>query len=227
MSNFATMGGGKEFKTVDAGTYDALLFGVVFTGVQKQKPFKGEEKKPQPQVKFLFEIPGLLRDDGQTQTMAKTVNAMTSERSNCVKIINAISNRTLNAGELQALVSSSEPLKTLVGAAVVINVDKFTTDDGKEISYIKDFLPLDARIPKPDATRPELFFTPLVPDLKVFSELTRYTKAEIMEAENNKDFPTELHQAYVADQEQESANVPQVPASTAPVSSQGDLGAIQ
>lgn len=222
------MGGGTEFKTVDAGTYDALLFGVVFIGVQKQKPFKGEAKKPQPQVKFLFEIPGLLRDDGQTMTMAKTVNAMTSERSNCVKIINAIANRTLNAKELNDLVSSSEPLKTLVGSAVVVTVDKFTTEDNKEISYIKDFLPLDARIPKPEATRPNLFFTPLVPDMQVFGELTKYTKEQIMTAENNKDFPRELHQAHVADQEQESGNVP---ASTAqqPELAKGDesLGAIQ
>lgn len=216
-----------SFKPVDTGDYDAILHGIVWMELQNQKPYKGQERKPQYQVKFIFEIPGLLRNDGASQTMAKTVNAVTSEKGKFIQVVGKILNKSLTSPELSALLKTEDPLKDLLGKAVVLKVNHFTPDGGEPRAYIEEFVSLDPRIPAPTATRGTLYFDPIKPDLTVFKELTMFTKKQLMEAVNNKDFPTELHQAYVADLEQDSMSAPQVPASTAPVSPQGDLGAIQ
>lgn len=226
MANFNDVTVNNSFKPVEAGDYDALVHGVVWMELQNQKPYQGKERPDQYQVKIIFEIPGLTRNDGASQTMAKTVNAVTSEKGKLIDIVSKITNQSLTSASFSSMLKCDEPLKELLGKPVVLKVAHFTPEGGDPLAYIHEFASLDPRIPAPTATREQLYFDPCKPDMNVYKELTMYTKKQVMEAVNAKSFPSELHKAYLADQEEVAIKDAQAVTQGAS-SASSDLGAIQ
>ena len=48
--------GGKKVEPIDAGTYPAIVAGLIDLGVQPQRPFKGQSKSPQHEIMITYEL---------------------------------------------------------------------------------------------------------------------------------------------------------------------------
>ena len=63
-------GGGKKHPIMDPGTYSARLVQVIDLGLQKQRPFKGQDKDPANEIMLTYEFVDefLLDEDGNEMT---------------------------------------------------------------------------------------------------------------------------------------------------------------
>lgn len=193
--------GGKEFKVLEPGNYDALIHGIVFLG-QVANNFKnkdGSPQAPQPTVKIIVEIPSEIKDnDGSTLTMGTDVTLSVGEKGNFTPIVSAILNKKMTKEDMAKYMFTSG-LKELLGRAVIAGVVNVVKDDNKNRAYLdrKGFHPLDPRLPKPVAKRDTFFFNPYKPDIEVFEKtLTAWTRKQIMSAVNVEAFAPELKQSW-------------------------------
>lgn len=198
--------GSPTLDPIARGNYDALVQAVIWLENQEYTNFSGK-KVIGPKVKIVFEIPDLTDDEGTSRVIAKTVNATTNEKGTLCKIVSATQGVALTSSELKDVINESETgaLHSLLGKAVVLTVDQFNNDAGDTMAYIKEFSTLDKRLPTPKQNREQVFFDPTNPDMAMYEKLTRYTKKQMMSATNASDFPKELHDAYL--KEQEDANI--------------------
>jgi hypothetical protein len=189
--------GGKEFKVLEPGNYDAIVHGIVFLG-QVANNFKnkdGSPQAPQPTIKIIVEIPSEIRDnDGSTLTMGTDVTLSVGEKGNFTPIVSAILNKKMTKEDMAKYMFTAG-LKELLGKAVIAGVVNVVKDDNKTRAYLdrKGFHPLDPRLPKPVAKRDIFFFNPYKPDIEVFEKtLTAWTRKQLMSAVNVAAFAPEL-----------------------------------
>ena len=206
MSNitFEKAGEGKVFKPVEAGKHDAILHAIIELGVHP-KTYSGETTSS-VQVKFVFELPSELNDDGTTRVVGKQVKASLHEKSKFMEISRALLQST-NDDDIVEQISGN--IDILIGKPVVLTVKQFTTDSGKLVSYIDKVSELDSRLPsQPEAVRDGFVFSTKNADAaEVFkNKLTDYTRKTIMEAENSKDYPSSIHETYASLLEDSVAN---------------------
>lgn len=209
--------GSPTLDPVARGTYDALVQAIIWLENQEYTNFSGK-KVIGPKVKIVFEIPDMVDDEGKSRVIAKTVNATTNEKGTLCKIVSATQGVALSSTELKGVIneSSTGALHSLLGKAIVLTVDHFNNDSGDTLAYIKEFSTLDKRLPVPEQNREQVFFDPTNPDMQMYEKLTRYTKKQVMSATNASDFPKELHDAYLKEQEDSVSD-----------SSSGEYAAIQ
>lgn len=194
-----------SFKPVEEGIYDAVIHGIVHLGVQPQldDPKTGKPKPPRGTLKIVFELPDVIRDDGQTGLISKNMPMSGHEKSGYYKLFAAC----LGHNKTNSEVVISTSVETLLGKKLALTIVNWSNpESGKSGAKVPEngINFLDARlsaVAKP-ATRPVFFFTPLNPDLDVFNNiLTYWTQKTVMEALNASSYPEELHKAWVAIQE--------------------------
>jgi len=207
MGSLNLQSGGGARKPIDEGRYDARVIGIVGLGLQAQRAYQGQAKPDVQKVKIIFELTNAKRElkDGTkvTEVCAKSITASTHEKSNFCKYVKAITNITFSTDTFTAFVSDDDNLKGLLGVAVQVDIGHFEAE-GKTLSYVSGTVGLDPRIECAKATRNTFMFFPSCPDLAAWSEMTYYTKKEIMDAKDASTFPKELHAQWVSDQEAES-----------------------
>ncbi len=208
-------GGGLEFKPLAEGSYDFIIHGIIGLGLRPHT-YQGEERPPVSVIKVIFELPEEIRDDKQTQVIGYKLNMSVHEKSNHYAFCRKYLGDRVTKDTMAEFVSAAG-LKQLLGAVGVLTVRHWVKDD-RVIATIdrEGFSKLDARLPKPIATRPAFFFNPFNPDIEVFkNNLTDYARKEVMEALNAENFPAELHQAYAKCLEDKAAAEASKAASTA------------
>lgn len=186
-----------NFEILPEGTYDFIIHGVVGLGLRK-KVFEGKELKPQPVVKFIFEIPDQLREgDGQTELLTIKLPISKNAKSNYYKFCTAILGANVtNVEQNMEKLCYSSGMKDLIGKTGTLTVAAWKNGEGRSVSN-NGFYPLHPKAPKPVATRVPVFFNPFNPDIEVFkNNLTSWTRKEIMEALNADNFNDALKKAY-------------------------------
>ena len=201
-----------SFKPVDPGTYDAVVHGIVSLGVQAQKddPVTKEPKPPKGTLKIIFEMPDVVRDDGQTALISKNMILSNHEKSGYYKLFAACLGQT-NTTKLLVTTTSVEELLGKKLALTIVNWHnpENDTNGAKVPENATNYL--DARLAAvaTPATRPTFFFDPMNPSLEIFRDtLTYWTQKTVMDALNASNYPKELHELWVKIQEEKNATIP-------------------
>lgn len=188
-----------NFKPLEVGEYDACIHGIVNLGLRAQS-YQGQPKPPKIVFKVIFEIPEQVRDDDQTQVIAKKYTVSAHKKSNWFKLIKLIGGEDINEKTILQY-----PLSKILGKGCRIKVDHWEKDEDTKIAVIQEVNKLDSRLPQPEGTRENFLFSPNDPDLEVFENLlTYYTQKEIMEALDAEQFPKELHASWVKIEEEKA-----------------------
>lgn len=204
----STVAGAKEFELVTEGKYDAVVHGIVYLGLVRNdfKKQDGTPQQPSPKIKLIMEIPDSVRGDGLTTVMGTDLTLSVSERGNFISVVSALVDKKLDEEGMAEYVGS-KGLKELLGRNVHVTV-KHWEKDGKTGASLdrKGFYPMDARLPKPKATRDTFFFSPFQPDLELFEKtLTYWTQRAVMSSESASQYPEELKKLWLKiDQEHNS-----------------------
>jgi hypothetical protein len=193
----------KEYKLIEEGDYDAVIFGVINLGLQKVE-YKDEVKSPATFIRLILEIPSIVNEKGEPATIQKKVKLTASvDKGNYAKLLLALGYKVDKSSIGKYL--SIDGLKGLIGKSVVAKIAHFNTSDGKR-NMVQELVKLDPRLPQPVGTKKQFLFNPFSPDLDIFkNDVTSYGQDEIMKALNAANFPKELHEAYAASLEAREA----------------------
>lgn len=213
MSGLKLSQSGSTQKLLPAGTYDAVVQAVIELGTQPRK-FQGEEQKPSPQVKFVFEVPSIVNEETKETAVIgyKNVTASTNAKGNFAKLIKTLVGKN-DPETIRDLTASRESLFKLVGKVVTITVEEYTPE-GSEYSrsYIAEVSRFDTRLPAPTPQRQGIVF--LTNDdskenVEAFvTGLTKHTRNLVMSALDVADYSDQVKKAYAKIQEQETKENP-------------------
>lgn len=186
----------KEYKLLDEGEHDAVIFGVVNVGLHPIE-WEGEQKNPGTFIRLVLEIPSIVSEDGSVATVQKKIRLTNNaEKGNYAKLLTDLGEKVTKNNINSYL--SNDALKKLLGRAVTVRLEHYETKDGAR-NTVKELGKLDPRLPQPVGTRELFFFTPYgaSPDIEVFKkEITPFTQKEIMSSLNSDHFDKSLHEAY-------------------------------
>ncbi len=184
----ATGGGAKknfvEQPVLEAGTYPARLVSVIDLGLQQQRPYKGEEKKPAHMIQITMELVDEflvdeegndLEDKPRWLSEEFPLYNLTAARAKSTQRYYALDPDEVHEGDWTALLGA--PANVLL----ITNTVKSGPNQGKERNYIKD---LSAMRPKDSRKTPDLvneakFFSLDEPDLEVFLSLPDFLQEKI------------------------------------------------
>lgn len=200
------------FVPIETGTYDAVVHGIVKLSQQAVSVFVNgkptDQKVNKAQIKVIFEIPSLMRDDDQSSTMQTVINLSDSPDKGSFAKFLRLFNITASKKTDILTYMLDDNLKTILGKTLSLSIVKETGKDNKERSKVLAFdkggmTRLDPRLPQPVPTRELFYFNPRNPDMEVFKNtLSYWTKRDVMNAVDSDQFPKELQQEWVKVQEE-------------------------
>lgn len=213
-ADIASTGGSKMTKDVLAPNgYPARLVGVVFIGVQNQRPWLGEAKPPVDEVRLTYELSHefmkdedgeILADKPRWLTEKVAFKALKLEKAKSTKRFKSIDPSGVNAGDFKACLGNGCTL-------VIVNNPGKGDHAGKVFENIGDVTPAPNM---PGYTQPEVvnetFYYDLNDDsctLEEFRALPEFVQEIIMGAN---DFSTSVLAKQIGGENgQPSADVPQ------------------
>lgn len=205
--------GWERREPLENGTYDAVLSAVIDLEHQVNDYVK-DDPKIEHHVKLLFEVPEYTETIEGVELpviLSREVNLSSGEKSKFFEFINAIMKSKVSQDEVLDIINNDGAIKDLLGKALVIQVEQYDTkqtdDKGNVVkrNKIKGFSTLRANKPQPKAVREPFVFEVANPDIEIFTnKLSRWTRDKLMTANNNDEFPPELHKAYRSIKEQEA-----------------------
>ena len=88
----------KEMELIPVGDHDALVHAVIDLGIHSNE-FQGEKKPDANRIFFVFEIPGVVRSDGETQIIGyknayKGIAVSLHENSNLMPLASTLLGNT-------------------------------------------------------------------------------------------------------------------------------------
>ncbi len=176
----APKGDRPEVDPLEPGAYPGRLAWVIDLGLQPQRPFKGEEKKPAYEIQTVFELADefMKNEDGESDEEKPRwiwnnfpVFPLDSERANSTKYYYAIDPNEDKGGDWSQLVSSP----------CIVNIVNNKDKDGKVWENVQS---LSTMRPKEAAKAPPLKHDTVVfsmdePDVDVFKALPEWIQNKI------------------------------------------------
>lgn len=181
--NIAAPSTNKKVDPIDPGTYPARLVQVIALGLQTQRPFKGEEKKPALELWLTYELlDEFMKDEDGNDLEDKP--RWISERLPFYSLAQDKAKSTQRYYALDPNEEFDGNWGALLGAPVMVTTGNYKNAKGD----IKDkVLGTSAMRPKeaakaPDLKNPPLVFDPSDPDLEAFERLPDFLKTILKEA---------------------------------------------
>lgn len=162
---------------IPAGQHMARIVQIVDFGLQAQKPFQGQEKKPAYELYITFEFPTeRIEIDGESRPMwnSKRLKLSSNEKSTCYKWYQKLDPSNKYRGDWSKLIGTS--------CAVLV-----THDQGKGknagITYdnVSDVMPLMKGMTCPPLENDPVLFDLGSPDLEVFNKMPEWMQNIIKE----------------------------------------------
>ena len=198
-----------EVEIIPEGDYDAVLQGIVNIGV-----YPGwEGKPPEVKIKFIFELPEVVRGEEQLPVMVgkkvklsayiKSTKKTGGFDSGFFLLLTALGEKPTSDNILQYL--TKDGLSSLLGKTCVVKISHWESDNGPA-AKVASLAKLDIRLPQPKGVRETFYFSPYQADVGVFNnKLTYYTKKDVMEALDASTFSAELQAAWIKAQNEQDA----------------------
>ena len=206
--------GYEQREALEPGTYDAILSAIIDLEHQIND-YDKDNPKVEHQIKLLFEIPEQTREvNGEVMPviLSKKLSMSWGERSNLRKVVSALRKKETTPEEVKTMLRTDGGLNELLGKALVLQVESYkikaTDSAGNPIvmNKVTGYSSLRASLAQPQPVRTPFYFEVATPDLAIFKDkLSKWTRDEIMTANNNEEFPAELHKAYRDIKEEENA----------------------
>lgn len=164
-------------KLLDKGQHPVRLVQVIDLGLQKQRPFQGQEKKPAFEVYLTFEFPHSRIDvQGESRPMwkSKRFKLSSHEKSTCVKWYERLDPDNNFEGDWAKLVNTS-------CAAFVSHDAGSGKNEGKIFDNISDVMPVMQGMEVPPLENPSSVFDLSAPDMEVWEKLPDWLQNIIKE----------------------------------------------
>lgn len=185
----------KNFTPLEAGNYLARLVQVIDLGMQKQRPYQGQEKPPAHEVMLTYELgTEFVKDENGNDQEDKPrwisesipLRSLEQDLAKSTKRIKALDPKMECAGDLAAMVG----LPCTV--TVVTNPDK--KDPTKIYTNVGNVTPPMKGIPVPELVNPPKVLDLDVPDMEVFESLPEWVQDKI---KNNLEYAGSALQAAI------------------------------
>lgn len=190
-ANKIPAGGGSTFKrppALDAGSYPARLVQVIDLGLQKQRPYQGEEKPPKNEIHTTYEIlDEFLKDEDGNDIESKP--RWISETIAMHSLSSDLATSTKRYVALDPGLEAGGAWDKLVGTPVIVtisqNKDKKgkVDDEGNPVIYnnISNLSPMRAKdaARAEDLKNPSKVFDLSSPDVEVFLSLPEWLQTRI------------------------------------------------
>ena len=173
-------------KPLDPGSYPARLVGVVSLGVQKSRPFKGEEKPPALVLRVTYEMLDEFMKD-ETGADVPTKPRWLSEEFPFYSLSADLAKSTKRYFALDAEQAHKGDWTKLIGAPCMITVvqeaDKRPGNNTiyEKIASVSAMRPKEA-VKAPDLVNPPFIFDFYEPDMEVFNNFPEWVQEKIMSA---------------------------------------------
>lgn len=168
-------GGSREL--LEAGPQMARLVQIIDLGLQKQKPFKGKEKRPAFQVQLTFEFPNdTIEVDGEEKPKWKSrrVNLSTHEKSTCARWMRVLDPKGESKGDLTKLIGTP-------CLALIVHEAGTGPYEGQTFDKVEDLMPLMKGQEVPELQNDPRVFDLTSPDMDVFNGLPDFLQNIIKE----------------------------------------------
>lgn len=169
--------GSKQREPIPAGTQMARLVQVIDLGLQSQRPYQGQEKRPAYEVRLTFEFPNArVEVDGESRPMwkSKVIKMSSHEKSTCRQWYEKLDPTGKYRGDWSQL------LEAPIFALIVHEMGK-GENAGKMFDKIADIQPPMQGIDVPPLENPATLFNLDSPDMEVFEEFPEWLKDKIKE----------------------------------------------
>lgn len=175
----------KQRKLLTDGQHMARIVEVIDLGLQKQMPWKGEEKPPAYMMYITFEFPNERIDvQGESKPMwkSKDLKLSSHEMSICFKWYNKLDPKNEFGGDWSKLIGKE-------CAVLIIHEEGKGKNTGKTFDKIADVMPLMAGMTVPELENDPKLFDLGSPNLDVFNSLPSWLQDKVkgnLEYENSK-----------------------------------------
>ena len=139
-----------DFKPVPVGAHIAVCTGLVDIGYQG-----GGQFEPAFKVVISWQLPNQLSDSGKPLTISQTYTNSMNKKANLRKLIESWFGKALPSEEA----ANNFELKALLGRACMVNV-VHKESNGKTFANVNTVMPIPAGIPKPEAPKDFLYYSP-------------------------------------------------------------------
>lgn len=168
---------GKDFELCPAGAFPARCYRVIDLGTQTTE-WQGQSKKAH-KVMLVWEMLGDERmADGRPFSISKRFTASTHEKSVLRPFLEAWRGRGFTAEEI-----SRFDLKSVLGAACLINVTHDAGKDGTTYANVAGCMPLPKGMAKPEPVNPQVLFDLDDPDMELFGTFGKKLQETIQASE--------------------------------------------
>lgn len=141
---------GGDFKPVPVGAHIGVCTGLVDVGLQG-----GGQFEPAYKVVISWSLPGQLTDAGKPMTISQTYTNSMNKKANLRKLIESWFGKPLPTEEA----ANNFELKALLGRTCLVNV-VHKESGGKTYANVNGVMPIPAGIPKPEAPKDFLYYSP-------------------------------------------------------------------
>lgn len=178
--------GSSNIPTLEPGTYPGRFYQAIELGLQKQHPYKGQEKQPRDEVLLAYEFSDefLLDEDGNEDT---TKPRVLSERVGIVGLDNDRAKLTKRYSALDPDDKQDGNLLALIGTPCMITVVN-NENKGKTYNNVGAITPMREKDAKklPDLVNPPRIFSLDDPDVEEFNSIPEWIQKIIKDAEDFK-----------------------------------------
>lgn len=160
-----TKGPAKQKQLIPEGQHMARIVRIIDLGLQKQRPFQGQEKAPAFEIQLEFEFPNERIDvNGESRPMweKKRIKLSSHEKSTCYKWYNKLDPKNEHGGDWEQLIGKE--------CAVFISHNPGKgKNEGRTFAQISDVMPLMAGMTVPPLENDAVIFNLDSPDMEVFA----------------------------------------------------------
>lgn len=178
----ATGGGGNNIPAMEPGTYPARLVLVVGLGLQKQRPFKGEEKSPKEELLTVYEfLDEFLVDEDGNEVEDKP--RWLTDRFPFYNLSSELAKSTKRYVALDPNLKHDGDWSQLIGTPCMVTISKDEGNNGRVYNNITNVSTMRSKeaVNAPELVNEPLVFDPDEPDLEVFNKLPNWIQEVIKE----------------------------------------------
>ena len=179
-STVATSGSKKDYPVLEVGNYMSRLVQVIDMGLQPQRPYQGQEKKPVQEVMLTYELGTefLIDDDGEDMLdkprwISETIplHHITQDLAKSTKRIKAIDPKLTKGGDLSLMLG--------MACTVTVTHNPNKKDPTKVYVNVGNVTPPMKGIPVPELVNPTKVFDLGEPDLEILGSLPEWVSDKI------------------------------------------------
>ncbi len=177
VSSLTARAGGGSFELAPAGIHPARCFQIIDLGVQETQ-FLDDDGMPKTimQVRFVWELLDVMRQDGKPFTVSRDFTNSLNEKSKLLPFLESWRGQKFTEQELQGF-----ELPKVIGTYCQVQIMHKQTKKGSTFPEVANAFPLD-KSQRKDPINPNIVFMLAEFDVETFLQLPKFTQEKIKQS---------------------------------------------